>query len=512
MNMETINIQNLELVVSDFVRKVFIVKQRIANHDRNNFSGLTQQDMVLRTIHRQLNCKTGFGMGVLAYAPWCAFIGFGQAVQTGVYPVILYNTQTAVNNFEICYGVGAYDRNLNGVNWPSEIVASLPRSRTRNYSDSYVVRAFSINSESDFDANRDEIIRVLSQVIENFLNMFRVGEPVLNINNRETDVASRVNPVVHSGDITPLNQILYGAPGTGKTYHTVIKALQIVAGGVPDTDHARMREFEKYRSMGQIQFVTFHQSMAYEEFVQGIKPVIANDASDAGKIQYECADGIFKKIANIAGANKDKKYVLIIDEINRGNISKIFGELITLLEPDKRIGRAGELKLTLPYSGDDFGVPENLYVIGTMNTSDRSIAAVDIALRRRFTFIPMRPDASLIGDVVDGINLRRVFENINRKIEILLDEDHMIGHSYFMKCANLADIKHMWFNAVMPLMNEYFYGDWEKLRLVLGPDFVTEISVPDELSDYCNGDSFYRFARMSDFSDDGFKVSLNKLG
>ena len=162
----------------------------------------------------------------------------------------------------------------------------------------------------------------------------------------------------------------------------------------------------------------------------------------------------------------NKPYVLIIDEINRGNISKIFGELITLIEEDKR----GKLKVRLPYSQDEFTVPENLYIIGTMNTSDRSIASVDIALRRRFKFKEMMPNSALVHDF--GCGFVEMFKTLNKKITILLDRDHQIGHSYFVKDKHvgegIADLKTIWFDSVLPLLNEYFYGDWEKLQEILG--------------------------------------------
>lgn len=266
-------------------------------------------------------------------------------------------------------------------------------------------------------------------------------------------------------------------------------------------------------------FITFHQSYSYEEFVEGIKPSINNDEDNA-TISYEYNRGIFKEICGQANSDPDNNYLLIIDEINRGNISKIFGELITLIEPDKRVLPNGErifentktqeeeLVVTLPYTKSKFGVPSNLYIIGTMNTSDRSIASIDIALRRRFKFKEMMPNSSLVADF--GCNFKEIFEKLNNKIKILLDRDHQIGHSYFIntKYAN-ADVnilKEIWFSEIIPLLNEYFYCDWEKLKLII-PGFIKEIEIPDYLKNEC--DEIICEFKTSDEVED-FLVALNQ--
>ena len=370
------------------------------------------------------------------------------------------------------------------------------------------------------------------------------------------------------------NQILYGPPGTGKTYNTINRALEIIDGVVPQNRSEAKARFEELSSAGQIEFVTFHQSYGYEEFVEGIK---ANTVD--GQISYDVEGGVFKKLCNeslkvdaesilkaldnylqnndshdfvikdniiditinqnngynfsnhhsisrenaykcmqvffsakdieslsaedlrgigaeshrytyfhfikkfytllvdsIDNTNlKDKNYILIIDEINRGNISKIFGELITLIEPSKRLGADEEIKLRLPYSNDEFGVPCNLYIIGTMNTADRSIALMDTALRRRFEFVEMMPDAELLDFEIESINLKALLNKINARVEYLYDRDHTIGHAYFMDLnaeSSLEELNAIMRNKIIPLLQEYFYDDWEKIRLVLNDGFI----------------------------------------
>ncbi len=419
----------------------------------------------------------------------------------------------------------------------------------------------------------------------------------------------------------PLNQIFFGPPGTGKTYNTINKCIEILD---PLFDLTQPRKiikdkFEFLRKEGRIDLVTFHQSMSYEDFVEGIKPFVPVD-SEAGDdnsailptLMYKIEDGIFKRLCMRATTNISQKFdfddlwdnfatkliasndevvfksvdselklekeissinslkvrfkkswndsepegtaifhvgketmrnifnerinladpnlkprvavseivgtsrattfyavyrsffehsnlvnmfsqtdttlpfVIIIDEINRGNISQIFGELITLIEDDKRQAKPEALEAILPYSKTKFSIPQNVYIIGTMNTADRSIEALDTALRRRFTFMEMAPKPELISEVgkskgeIDGIDLVKLLSTINERIEKLIDKDHQIGHSYFLDIASFTELKLAFKNKVIPLLEEYFYGDFGKIGLVLGSGFV----IPKKMNDF----------------------------
>lgn len=441
----------------------------------------------------------------------------------------------------------------------------------------------------------------------------------------------------------PLNTILYGPPGTGKTFKTAGLAVAICDGSAPEERESLMARYEVLRRDGRINFVTFHQSYGYEDFVEGLRPErtdggisytvrpgLLREACDAARRStlvdpglkgkplnertvfkmslgvsgssegtlalQECIEqsyvllgwgddvdfsdcntleaikkriqeegrptgkpesharyvNVFRnelKIGDIVVVSQGNKqfraigevigeyefleapaassfhqmrqvrwlavfegnrnvteiynraftlpalyrldpaglnftalgslvqgspeeanmpFVLIIDEINRANISKVFGELITLLEPDKRHGEVNALTARLPYSGRDFSVPSNLYVIGTMNTADRSIALLDTALRRRFEFEELQPDYDVLSDtLIDGVDLRLLLRALNERTEYLYDRDHTIGHAYFMHVETLADLDRVFRRKVLPLLQEYFYEDWSKVRSVL---------------------------------------------
>lgn len=278
------------------------------------------------------------------------------------------------------------------------------------------------------------------------------------------------------------NLILYGPPGTGKTYHTVHYAVAIIENkSLEEINNEPYKDlfarYLAYKDEGRVAFTTFHQSYGYEEFIEGIKPKLTtseeNDEDEVtGDIQYEIAPGVFKEFVEHA-RDHSEPYVFIVDEINRGNISKIFGELITLIEPTKRLGEAEEATAKLPYTKKEFGVPNNVYIIGTMNTADRSIALMDTALRRRFTFIEMMPDVTVLESLDDlaGINIPKMLTTMNERIKHLYDREHTIGHSYFttlMENPTLDHLAEIFLNKIIPLLQEYFYEDYERIQLVLG--------------------------------------------
>lgn len=388
----------------------------------------------------------------------------------------------------------------------------------------------------------------------------------------ETDILDEETIVAESSMQTiPLNQILFGPPGTGKTFISMEAAVQAAEPSYRwDSRDELKQKYQELVDVGRIVFVTFHQSYSYEDFVEGLT---AN--SENGQIQYNPKNGVFKKlvveaskhqysvvqkaeesfelcwdlfleqlseqpdgvkvstrrsfilvtevdgntirfdkavgesvhslsvntlralfnqqriikgglqpyyeslVSHLKALGKQqnstsvtrKNFVLVIDEINRGNISRIFGELITLIEPSKRMGNADALDVQLPLTGDRFAVPDNLYIIGTMNTADRSLAGLDLALRRRFTFIEMPPRPELLDDVdVAGVNIGALLRVMNQRIAVLLDRDHCIGHAYFMPL--LADnrlpvLRDIFQQKIIPLLQEYFFEDWLRIRWVL---------------------------------------------
>lgn len=297
------------------------------------------------------------------------------------------------------------------------------------------------------------------------------------------------------------NLILYGPPGTGKTYSSAIYAVAICDGKSIDelTDYeAVMARYNELKEEGRIAFTTFHQSYGYEEFIEGIKP-LTDEQTKA--ISYSIEQGAFKKFCESARKKSiegnrfqipedaenqanTKPYVFIIDEINRGNISKIFGELITLIEDTKREGQPEAASAILPYSGKPFSVPDNVYILGTMNTADRSIALMDTALRRRFQFEELMPDADVLreigADKVGDLDVAKMLEAINERITLLYDREHTIGHAFFTKLKDeptVAVLSSIFKKSVIPLLQEYFYEDYQKIQLVLGDNAKADDSL-----------------------------------
>lgn len=233
-------------------------------------------------------------------------------------------------------------------------------------------------------------------------------------------------------------------------------------------------------------FTTFHQSYSYEDFIEGLKPQVNED----GTLTYGIVSGVFREIVDLALKDPNKPYAIFIDEINRGNVASIFGELITLIEEDKRIGEENYIPVKLPYSKDEFGIPKNLHIIGTMNTADKSVEQLDAALRRRFQFISLDSTPEILETSqfkCKGINLEKLLRTINERIEVLLDQDHKIGHAYFMSIKDLenplVELKSIFLQKIIPQLKDYFFNDYQKIEMILGSKFISKSSSTRFLSE-----------------------------
>ena len=327
-----------------------------------------------------------------------------------------------------------------------------------------------LNYENEFN----KIIKTLTESQNNLeIEVNNIDNLIENIKNDSIQNKEEFN--------FPLNTILYGPPGTGKTYNTIFYSVGIIEKDKSvfkgnNNDENIFKKFKECKNKNLIKFITFHQSYGYEDFIEGIRPDLDNESKD---LKYIIHSGIFKDMCNKAKNDKENNYVLIIDEINRGNISKIFGELISLIEPSKREGESEELEIILPYSKENLTIPKNLYIIGTMNTADRSIALLDIALRRRFNFIEIMPQYDILKNKkIENIELDLLLSTINKRIEFLLDREHTIGHSYFLNINTFEDLVQVFKNSIMPLLQEYFYDDFEKIKAILGDNgFITSKNI-----------------------------------
>ncbi|EDP6955914.1 AAA domain-containing protein [Campylobacter jejuni] len=574
-----------------------------------------------------------YGKGNVAKIPWIIFIRMDTQEYKASYGVYVY-CGIKRENREIVVCIGESE---------DKTVNYLARNKVDEYNARFNHQVYNYsNLSNDINLIVDKIILNMQWFKELPLNEIQD----ININTLESkslEVENNVQQISSKMENKnmPLNQILYGSPGTGKTYHTIDKALEILGKNLESRDDKKAK-FDEYVKKGQIVFTTFHQSYGYEEFVEGIKPRIDSE-ENSKEIEYEIKDGIFKELCEKAldnyensilnadelnkkielkekvenflnwlletnepigktkGGNffvieidnktiviysegierfdgifnlnlsifmellkcKDefnnatemfkkvfnrdyadrthtyyfnlvkkfkayekqltakiennknndnslKPYIIIIDEINRGNVSKIFGELITLIEPSKRIGEKEELKVTLPYSGEKFGVPKNVYIIGTMNTADRSITSLDTALRRRFEFVEMMPDVSKLSMDCEGINLQELLKAINTRIEYLLDREKTIGHAFFVSVENLEDLKKVFQNKIIPLLQEYFYNDYVLIDAVLNKNGMLEISVENKdylknMTEFIESDKIvYKFSDSNNWNKDTF--------
>ena len=326
------------------------------------------------------------------------------------------------------------------------------------------------------------IIELVKQGTDKFnvlSSLFDVGDRhLLLAKDNENELPIRL-PV--NNNLYPLNAILYGVPGTGKTYSTAVYALGIIENKSIDDIKVKyptrkdiMNAYNAYIEKHQIAFTTFHQNYAYEDFIEGLRPANIGDA-----LNFKYHDGIFKEISDRA-ISDDCNYVIIIDEINRGNVSRILGVLITLIEHDKRWGEENQLSMILP-SGKSFAVPNNLYILGTMNTADKSISLIDAALRRRFEFIETPVNSDLIQDDV----LRQILIDMNDELlKRYQDTDKLIGHAYFInKTEN--DLVGIMNNSVIPLLYEYTYDKKDDVKSIINNAIKnTQYVIDDEASKY----------------------------
>ena len=516
------------ILYSDEIRRIWDSDKKIwkVSHGNNGEFTIKQKEEYIKKRLISVEETTGKGQGS----------DFIEKAQIGDYFYLCYGSRV------VLLGVIASDaqksQDEKRKTWRERRYILLKNSKTdKKYDD--IKKGWSPNYNSTFKQVSDNDLGLFEQKI--LMPYFDITLKDLNDENIEYDQNANNNTQEVNNTMKRLNNnknlniILYGPPGTGKTYNCINYAVSFIEGNdvelIKEMPYKNIREkYSKYIENEQVIFTTFHQSYGYEEFIEAIKPCIKRENEDTNtNVSYMLEDGIFKKISKNAMDNPDKNYVIIIDEINRGNISKIFGELITLVEPTKRIGMYEETFVTLPYSKEKFGVPSNLYIIGTMNTADRSIALMDIALRRRFKFIEMQPNYNILKKlndneefVVNDINIKDMMNTINKRIEILYDREHTIGQAYLMELLNDKDmckLGDIFENKIIPLIQEYFYDDYEKIRLILADNqvnnrdmqFIIKESISrdlfgnDDLADYLEENSTYHINKKALINPEAYK-------
>ena len=403
--------------------------------------------------YNDYSLKVSFGQGTLAIRPWIAIIKKGQKTRNGIYPVYLY--YKALKKLILTYGISEdnkpdFEWDIPNLQTIGALFGDVNAANQQSFVHSaYDIEDFKLPDGHDYEKDLDNILYKYENNIK----------PIASSVDRTQTNSKTTSSVM-------LNTILYGPPGTGKTYNTVSIAKEIL--GAASLDEITSIGRLKKEFPNRIDFVTFHQSFAYDDFVEGLRASTTN----TGSLTYKVEEGIFKRICQ--NVELGKPSVLIIDEINRGNISKIFGELITLIEDTKRQGEDEELVVTLPYSKESFSVPKELHIIGTMNTADRSLVMIDTALRRRFNFIEMMPEPELLENI-EGIDCPKLLQTINERIEQVLDKEHAIGHSFFIKCKTAEDVINVFKNNLLPLLEEYFFDDFDKIQPILGNHFYEQV-------------------------------------
>ena len=449
--------------------------------------------------------------------PWLCFWSrkLAEEPANGIYPMF-YSYSGKQNGQNIKYLILAFGKSVKketNIDWDKRLplenindffnklgIKDLPTYKNEiNYGTSMVYKAYIVNQEKFNDATfQNEVYNDFKNLFEYYLayakyityekNWSRINESKeelkiayekeLNkiLETLEKLNSEKINSIIDEKEENsihikkdfnfPLNTILYGPPGTGKTYNSVFYSVGIIEKNESifklKNDDKVFKKFKEYKDKNLIKFITFHQSYGYEDFIEGIRPHLKEESKD---LKYILHSGIFKDMCKRAKNDKENNYVLVIDEINRGNISKIFGELISLIESSKREGKKEEMEVILPYSKEKFTIPKNLYIIGTMNTADRSIALLDIALRRRFNFMEIMPEYSILKEVED-IKVNLLLSSINEKIEFLLDREHTIAHSYFLNISTFEELVKVFKNSIIPLLQEYFYDDFEKIKTI----------------------------------------------